>query len=90
MILRIYALDARTRKKGRLIGTVSYERMLLKIAAVHPLVKTVVQHALRKLRPAKPSRKGKRERTVRLHTPQFVEVLGIECWKRGLMIEIER
>ena len=90
MILRIYALDTRTRKRGKLAGTVSYERMLLKIATVHPLVKLLVQRALRKLRPAKQCCKGKKERTVRLHTPHFVEVLGIECWKRGLMVEIER
>jgi len=90
MMLRIYALESRTRKRGRLLGSVSYERMLLKVAASHPVVKLLVQRSLKRMRGAKASLRTKRTRMVRLHTPRFVEVLGIECWKKGLMIEIER
>ncbi|MFA5097403.1 MAG: hypothetical protein WC490_02100 [Candidatus Margulisiibacteriota bacterium] len=90
MRLRIYALEARSRKRGRLVGTISYERMLLKVAAAHPVVKLLVQRSLKRMQGAKASIKSRRTRTVRLHTPRFVEVLGIECWKKGLIVEIER
>lgn len=88
MKINVFELNQFNQERGSLFGIISYERMKLKAGPDNPVLEEIVDAVYKKLRNGNAKEHFTKEKKVKILTPEFVEALGVECWKKGLMIEV--
>ena len=88
MKIKIFELNQFNQERGSLFGIISYERMKLKVGPDNSVLEEIVDSVYKKLRNGNAKEHFTKEKKVKIITPEFVEALGVECWKKGLMIEV--
>lgn len=89
MKINVYEINYETESQGKLLGVVNYNAQKLTVDSPYKLLDDIVNAAYRNA--VNGNGDGKHYKKVKVHqfrTPDFVEALGIETWKKGLMIEI--
>jgi hypothetical protein len=89
MKIKVFELNQFNEEKGALYGVITYERMKLKVTPDNPELEEIVHTVYKSLLNGSAKKHYVKEMKVKIITPQFVEALGIACWKKGLMIEVE-
>ena len=62
--------------------------MMLKVGPDNPELEEIVNAVYKKVSNGSAKKHFTKEKKNKILTPQFVEALGVECWKKGLMIEV--
>jgi len=89
MKINVYEINLETESQGKLLGTVHYNSQQLFVDSPYKILDDIVDKAFRAAVNGNGS--GKHYKKVKVHqfsTPDFVEALGVETWKNGLIIEI--
>ena len=89
MKINVYEVNQLTEKQGKIAGILTYASGALTLQSTYPEIDDAVNDAYKAVKNG--SHSGKhytKEGTHKFSTPEFVEAFGVECWKKGFMIEV--
>ncbi|MCX5748675.1 MAG: hypothetical protein NTZ10_00300 [Candidatus Saganbacteria bacterium] len=89
MKINIYEVNNDTESQGKLLGVIQFISQKLMVDSPYKILDDIVNLAYKKAMNGNGN--GKHYRQIPVHqfnTADFVEALGIETWKNGLIMEI--
>ncbi len=85
MRVNIYVVDYEKESKGDLIGTVEYVRGKIEVRVEDTRILKIIN---KKLLKSKSFRKSQISTLYYISPAEFLQLLGIECWKNGYVAEV--